>query len=285
MDLADDQMAAAMHGAPHEVRWSFIERPTGPQPLPGWCKGAQIFWLDGYGNSPDVRLKVIGEARDWPEKRFRREGNRYIAESGDGRVEQYAHDGGVSMVKLRRWRSEDGSLRTWRRSGPEWAEAGSKAIGRMVVDGNLVEYGNEPGEWVEVDLLATTKQQGFGGAEIPIKMEDGSDLVLRGPWHVGAPQGFVETAYVDVGKPVAPYYSKRPWHQRTGMGGLYLREDLFIRIMSRFAAHIPLVRVKHLYGWRVEPIKPEWDAPKAIIYDREWQAKAAAREALKREVA
>ena len=98
----------------------------------------------------------------------------------------------------------------------------------------------------------------------------------------GAPEGFVEVAYVDCEK---RYRSKLPWQRDGGIGGLFLRDDLFIRIMSRFAAHVPLVRVKHSYGWRVEPAKPEWDAPKAVIYEREWQAKKAAREAAKRDLA
>ena len=283
MNLSDEQMAAVHHGASHDIEWHFVDRPIGPQPIPAWCKGVHILWMDGYANAPDVRLKVAGNLRDWPNKRFRKEGSRYIAESEDGRAEQYAHSGTIRPATVKRFQSADGPLRQYRRSGIEWAETGKKGMGQMHAgNGIFADYGYEPGEWIDVTRLATTEQQGFGGAQIDIVLDDGSDLVLRGPWHTGAPEGFVEVAYVDCEK---RYRSKLPWQRDGGIGGLFLRDDLFIRIMSRFAAHVPLVRVKHSYGWRVEPAKPEWDAPKAVIYEREWQAKKAAREAAKRDLA
>lgn len=57
--------------------WTFIDMPTGPQQLPPWVKGARINWKDGYGNPPDVTLKVWGDARTWENKRFSLEGGRY----------------------------------------------------------------------------------------------------------------------------------------------------------------------------------------------------------------
>lgn len=273
MFLSTEQTRAAMHGIDNKLSWRPVERPVGPQPLPAWVKGAKVNWHEGYTNSPSVRLTVDGDVREWPEKRFRKEGKYYRAYHEDGRLEQYAHDGAISMVELGRFQSADGTLRQCRRSGPEWAETGQKGIGQLWSDGSFVDYGYEPGEWVKVMLRATTAQGGFGGAEIPLLMEDGSDLVLRGPWHVGAPAGYAEVSY------------QMRCERWGGRAGLYISLDLFTRIMARFQAHLELVEVTYGGCTTVEPMKPEWDAPKRIIYEREWQARKAAREAEKKAVA
>lgn len=285
MFLSTEQTRAVMHGLDEKLSWHEIDRPEGPQPTPDWCKGVHVSWVEGYSNSPRVTLKVVGNVRDWPDKRFRKDGPYYRAEHADGRLEQYAHDGRLSITPIRRFRADDGAYHTYRRSGPQWADAGEPCIGTTLVGREYVKTGYEPGEWVDVPMLATTAQQGFGGDHIFLTMEDGSDLVLRGPWHVGAPAGYAEVAYVDVAKRdnYSAWYQRkgRPWHHRTAIGGLYLRHDTFTAIMSRFAAHLPLASVTYGGATTIEPFKPEWGEPKRLVYEREWLARKAAREAAK----
>jgi hypothetical protein len=285
MFLSTEQTRAVMHGIDNKLSWQEIDRPAGPQPVPDWCKGVHVNWMEGYTNSPHVTLKVTENVRDWPNKRFRKEGSYYRAYHPDGRVEQYAHSGAARLMTIKMFRSADGSIRENRRCGPEWgAEEG---LGFIYPDGQ--RHGMEPGEFVDVERLATTAQEGFGGAHIHLVMEDGTDLVLRGPWHVGAPEGFAELAFVDVGKRDAysAWYERKglPWHRRTATGGLYLRHDTFTAIMCRFAAHLPLASVTYGGVTTLEPFKPEWNEPKRLVYEREWLARKAAREAAKSEAA
>lgn len=39
---------------------------------------------------------------------------------------------------------------------------------------------------------ATAQEQGYGGSDFVIRMKTGEEVHLRGPWHVSAPNGFVE---------------------------------------------------------------------------------------------
>lgn len=269
MMLSTEQTRAAMHGIDNTISWRLVERPVGPQPLPTWVKGAEINWHDQYANSPSVKLIVDGDVRNWDGKTFHKEGDYYRAYHEDGRLEQYAHSGRISLTELGRFRSEDGTLRQYRRNGPEWAGMGDDGMGLMMKDGQWVKYGYEPGEWVKVMLPATTAQEGFGGAQVPVILTDGSEVVLRGPWHVGAPQGYAEVSYRNRGE---------RWG---GRAGLFITEDLFTRIMSRFQAHLELAEVTYCGCTTIEPMKPEWDVPKRLIYEREWLARKAQREAAK----
>lgn len=125
-----------------------------------------------------------------------------------------------------------------------------------------------------IAATCTTAQGGFGGAVYWLTMLDGSLHALRGPWHGGAPEGRVEVRHVDT---TAPRYANpdrwlrgKPWHHR-GSGGpsVYLTEDLFLRIIARFAPHVGIARVEHSYGVRLEPYRLAWNKPKALIYGDE----------------
>jgi hypothetical protein len=127
-------------------------------------------------------------------------------------------------------------------------------------------------EWPEIEVRATTQQSGFGGDHYWLTMDDGEPLVLRGPWHGGAPAGYVEVSFVDMdyrGNQENRWNRKRPWFRRSATAGLYLTEDLFFRIIARFCAHASLARVQHSYGSRIEPYRSEWFMPKAAIYELE----------------
>lgn len=273
MMLSTEQTRAVMHGLDNRLTWREIERPVGPHPIPDWCKGAHVNWHDGYSNSPDVLLKVHGNVQHWSDKRYVCEERCYYrARHADGRMEQYAHAGALSPAKVSMFQGLDGTLRWHRRYGPEWGD--EPGFG-TILDG--VRSGYEPGEWVEVERMCTTKQEGFGGECYPLTMEDGSEIVLRGPWHVGAPAGYAEVAFIDVirWKP----WKARPWHATGGMGGLYLRHDTFVAIMARFCPELPLAEVTNGGATTIEPMKPEWGEPKRLVSEREWLARKAEREA------
>lgn len=276
MNISTEQMHAVMGGA-RSIRWSAIERAAGPVEVPEWCIGAHVYWMDEYSNPPDVRLKVRGDVRDWEGKTFTCAKGLYQAKHSDGRMEQYKHDGPVSLVPLQQFRSADGTIRHDRRYGPEW---GNEPGFGTIMDG--VRSGSEPGEFVEVECLATTRQEGFGGSPIWVTMDDGREICLRGPWHVGAPEGYCETAFVNMDDAWSRRVNHdRPWWKWVARGGLYVPHDLMIRILSTFLPHLELAWVDYGYAKGIEPLKPEWDAPKSIIHDRAWQARQSEREAAK----
>jgi hypothetical protein len=250
MILSDQQMDAVRLGSKGVDWFEFIDLPCGPQPLPSWGKGLHIDWMDQYSNAPNLAIKTTGNVRDWPDKRFDKEGSRYMARHPDGRAEVYYHDGAVRMQTLTRWNGETKEQEVF-------------------------------------DAFATTTQQGFGGSIIPVQIGPvadrpelrGQEVLLRGPWHGGAPPGYVEVAYHYPWRDLTGWELKRPWWRRTGTGGLLLSIDLFLRIFARYQPHLRIVRA-HYYGrMHTEPMKPEWDEPKHWVYERQFAARKAARAA------
>lgn len=260
MDLSAEQMGAGSSG--DTPSWELVELPNGPQPLPAWALDLAIWWGDGYGNSPDCKLKATENLRRWPDKRFRFEApGRYVAEHPDGRAEVYYH-GRFRPAKLKRLRMPDGTILP------------PHAFKREAVE-------------EEYDGFATGPDEGFGGSHFHITMEDGTPVVLRGPWHSLAPAGFVEVAYVNWSdeRSQRPWRGEGPsWLRTTATGGLYIREELFIRLFARFQSHLQLARVTEFFsGGRryvsLQPLKPEWDVPKRWILERERVARQAERDA------
>jgi hypothetical protein len=252
--LSDEQMAAAHHGLGPAPTWAWVDLPVGRQPIPEWAKGFHVDFMDGYGNRPRYDIKANTDLRTWSDPRFRKEGDRYMAVTDDGRAEVYYHAGAVSLTSIRMFQPLRGELRQYRRNGatPEgkfWCEAGA---------------------WVEVEMMATTQQQGFGGSHTHLTMEDGSTVVLRGPWHGGAPQGYVETAYVDVTTERFDLsrWGRRRWHQRGGRGGLFITEEVFLRLLARFAPECRCARITEGKSSHLEAVKGEWDEPKAWVQAR-----------------
>ena len=233
--------------------------PVGRQPIPEWAKGFRVDFMDGYGNRPDYRIKATTDLRTWPEPRFRKDGSRYMAVTDDGRAEVYYHAGAVRPTPIKMFRASDGTLRQYRKNG--------------ATNG---KFWCEPGEWVEIEMMATTQQEGFGGSHTHLTMEDGSTVVLRGPWHGGAPAGYVEAAYSDMSQRSTRWLEKRPWHQRSGRGGLFITEDVFLRLLARFAPECRCARITEGKSSHLEAVKGEWDEPKAWVRARESLAKRVA---------
>lgn len=240
-----------------EPSWSLLDLPTGPQPTPPWARDLHVNWMDGYGNPPSFKLKTNCNARDWDDQRFERIGSMWITRHADGRAEIYYQGGPLQQVKVKRWRNaETGSLHQYGQFQP-----GSRKL--------------KPGEWIEVERWATRQEEGFGGTHIDITMTDGREVTLRGPWHGGPPNGYVETSYIDTTKERfggKNYWSARPWYGRGGRAGLFIAEPAFVTMFARFQPHLRLARISDDMGDRVQPLKSEWDAPKQWILKRERSA-------------
>lgn len=252
MILSDEQMQAVNHGNNRPAYWEWVTMPEGPQPIPGWAKGLHVDWMDGFMNSPSITLKTNTDLRDWGAKRFEKAGSRFMARHSDGRAEVYYHAGAIRMEELQRWNHHAKVMEKYQ-------------------------------------AFATTQQSGFGGHHYPLEIGPvtdrselrGQTVVLRGPWHGGCPAGYAEAAYRDVSRP--PSRARpgsqfwRPWHQQVAIGGLYLTNDLFLRLLARFQPHLRVAAVTRggIFD-RLEPVRGDWDAPKAWIYEREHQARRRA---------
>ena len=262
MDLSDEQMGSVMFGrGPNS--WEPVALPAGPRPVPCWAAGLHVDFVDAYSNAPQFVIKSRIDARSWDGKRFTRKGRLFLAVSPDGRAEAYYHDSALRPTMIRRFRDEAGTLHQYRPSKPRSAPTDLS----IPVEG----------EWVEVERLATTQQEGFGGAHIDIVMDDGTPVTLRGPWHGGAPDGFVEAAYADVSDPYFTSRGPRPWHDRVCRAGLFIAEATFIDIFAKYAPHLRLARVTSGLGTRVQPLKPEWSEPKAWVMARDRLARLTQR--------
>ena len=265
--LSDEQMNIVRRSSDVRARWSPVELPTGRQQLPAWAKGLHVDLMLQYGNSPHMRLKADRSLRSWEGKTFHKEGDRYMAVADDGRAEVYYQGGGLSLAKLKRYRTADGVLHAHPPVEPERRD-------HVHPDGYRWNgHKRVPGEWVEVDRLCTRQEQGFGGSHIDLVLDDGREVTLRGPWHGACPEGFVEVAYVDVSEAPAGFWRNKPWHVRGGVGGLFLRESTMLAIMATYQPHVLAAHVDLGGGPRLEPYIAEWGEPKAF-----WQARMHAAE-------
>lgn len=275
MMLSGEQTRAAMHGAARTIKWESVERPVGPQQIPSWAVDAHVDYVDDYSNSPRYQIRTRGEVHKWGPMLFRKVGSGYVCEHEDGRLVQHAHSGSIVEDEVQMFRSEDGTLRQYRRYGPEWyVERPNVQV--------WPKHGHEPGEFVKVKKRCTTKQDGYGGAHIFIKLEDGEDLVLRGPWHVGAPEGYQEftTNDVDGGQwRFSKRGARRKWWQSGGTFGIFLRRDTFLKIMARFEPHVEFLALDDsAFGTSLEATKSEWEyLPKSVWQENERQKRIASK--------
>lgn len=302
MHLSDEQMTAVT--GPGVGAWEEVARPVGPQPLPEWVKGAAADWGYGYANPPSVTLKVAGNVHTWPDQRWVKEGTKtYIARHPDGRALVHYHNGAVSRGTA--WRLVDPTPPATRPVGQpvlfrsvadvqagitdpwprEIREAHAAWKVWRLADADAAAEGEKQLQWLRgrglfsdaarvetKPVLQTTKQAGYGGREYFITMQDGTDLALRGPWHGGAPTGYVEAHTHDATK-VDPFWAKRgtPWHRYGCCYGLYITEELWLRIVARYIPHALVLRVHHSYGVRLELSQAGWNGPKAQAYRAEQQ--------------
>jgi hypothetical protein len=254
--MSSDQARVVFHGSGRT--WTPVELPTGPEPIPDWALDLHVEDMDyesrpNLATPPRVRIKAARDLRTWQGRRFQVHGDLYLAESPDGIAEAFYQGGGLSPTKLRRYRTRDGALHTH-----------PPLLPRATVTEPMRD---QPGEWVEVERMATRQEQGFAGWNVDITLEDGTEATLRGPWHGGPPPGYVEAAYVDATK-LGDYAWMRgqPWHQLGGVV-VFVRLDVFAAIFARFAPHMRLAAVSYGTATMVEAYDERWGAPRAWVVD------------------
>jgi hypothetical protein len=147
----------------------------------------------------------------------------------------------------------------WRKVGDNWISLHSDGRARMWKhNGQLTDRGTH---------VETDKQSGMYGDHYHLTMADdsaewpGRQVVLRGPWHVGAPPDHHDVAMVNQEPD-----ENRKWFQFGGTGGTHISTDLLLRIIGKFLPELDVYQI----GDRIEPAKAEWGAPKA-----EWLARRA----------
>lgn len=288
MILSDEQMNAVTGSG--IAAWEPVSLPIGRQQLPDWLTGVHINWMNGAANAPCITLKTNCNVGNWEGKVWtRRKGTScYISSHEDGRASVMYHDGAVSPVAV--WRVFAGDAPVtykWtvpeRTTGESWVAAASregfKHLELCRAHGNVLEtYSGVKAKSSDLhvvvkELSATTQQQGFGGDGYMLSMADGTELLLRGPWHGGAPTGYVEVSTVDTSSKYHRSGRRErflPWHKAGGTcGGLYIAEELMLRAVAHFCPHIGIARVTHSYGVRLEPYQLQWNMPKAGVYQIE----------------
>lgn len=254
-------------GAPYGIE--VLNLPEGPRPLPRWATGGHIEWHWPFSNRPSFKVRCAHDPLDFttsgaPVWRMfewhdgKKKGRGWIAER-EGVAACHYHDGTISMQEFEervRWVVNPCQANNWK------GEAETR----------------------KYQMLATSKQEGYAGRHfditlaaqhIPIysrehgtvltKVEHGTKLRLQGPWHGGAPSGYLETSYwIDDEKAWKP--KDRKWFESSGYFGLYIKPELLLDIMATYQSHVPWARVTETRGnedcVRLEPLIPEVGLPK-----------------------
>lgn len=231
---ASDEQMAAIRGGGRPDSYEWVDLPVGPQPIPTWCRGLTIDWMDGWANPPRYTIKVDKDfrANEWPGKAYRVEGHRYLAESGDGRASCFYHGGPLALRQMgHRVHSLVGMMPA---GGPFNTHAVKWGTSRAA-------YWQAKYHWdAPATVWATTQDDGYGGQVFWIPLEDGRTVGLCGPWHGPAPAG-----YQDAG-------TSR--HE-----ALLVHDDLLTLLIARYYPHCRAARV----AGRVQAVREDWDEPKA----------------------
>lgn len=223
MDLSRQQVGSLYRERP-EDSYEWVDLPVGPQSLPSWAKGMEVWWSDGYGNPPSLTVITdLDEPRRWPGQvwdyeppKDARQSGMYFTTHQDGRADAYWH-GPLKFQRGTFWSTADRCQR-------------------------------ETMRWM------TDPSEGLAGSGIPITMRDGREAILRGPWCSAGPEGYQDIIF-------------RRKARGVGTGG-FLRNDVVIALFARYLPHLRLARVHRggemaKFGPKLEPVKPEWDEPKA----------------------
>ncbi|NEV75606.1 hypothetical protein DYI24_00745 [Rhodopseudomonas sp. BR0C11] len=222
---------------PHVDSFEWIERPVGPQPIPKWCTGAVIDWIDGYSNAPAMKIKTSENPCQWPDKAWIYEGDGvWRAYSDDGRVEQHVHKGSL----------------TWDDAKQAWLTPQQRG------------YAGRHFE-IQMKYGSTFEQH---GQRITFT-RDRRTVILRGPWHTGGPKGYIGVVFYDTSN---PYNERehfrprtrhwRPWHRRTLCFGLMISVELWLRIIARYQPTVRVARCDYGSYRTLEPVREDWDEPK-----------------------
>lgn len=294
MELSDQQNAVVMHGMEKgNATWEPRELPTQVRDLPDWLLDAHVDMMLHACNSPDVKLKV--SRNPWPQNELElyedEGGGAWTARSSDGYVlHRHYHSGRVREYTA--WRvMYDGKIVTkahrngWQIPVIQAGETAQIAAEREAekhvafckdLDGRLnMERGNPDLYSIEYSkVLATDKQNGYGGANFSLMLKDGRTIILRGPWHGGSPVGWNDTVIVDMSskynqEPLVYGGKTQPWYKRGGSYGHYLSDELILKAVARFQPHVDVAMVYPGYGHaRYEFYDRTWGAPKMFAKER-----------------
>ncbi len=251
-----------------EKRFEPVEMAAGPRALPGWVRGAHINWMDAYANSPHLHIRCSRDPLEfqWAGNPVweKRANGMWIAEQ-DGVAAVHYHKGAVSLTSFQErvgWINGkfDAQLQDTLDGEPRVDRTGCwpDQPGRPCMGGGIYETR---------EILATTQQEGYAGRHIDITLKTGELVRLRGPWHGGAPEGYSEVYYY-IDRPEDQRRGRwwRPWYNRGGFFGLYVRTELLLDIFATFTPHVPwcihTTVNRHGETHRLEPIRPEIGLPK-----------------------
>lgn len=292
-EVPDVDRSRLSFGAPFRVEPVAI--PSGRRVLPAWAIDAQINWRWQFSNSPDYLIRCafdpLAFAHDgspvWRMGSYdhdpkgcvgtpavpapRGQKSRFWIAEQDGVAVCHYHSGTIRMVEFEENVTDsDGKI--------VWIERPDYTTGKM----------GEP-QTRKFSMLATDKQEGYAGRHFDITLADqtipiwdadlrrvvdttvaaGTKLRLRGPWHGGAPEGYIETSYqYDKADYVPPARRawQRKWHQRMGYFGLCIRPDILLDILTTFEPHVPWARATGIRSGEervhLVPLNPVTGLPK-----------------------
>src|SRR5690606_24767039 len=120
------------------------------------------------------------------------------------------------------------------------------------------------------EWLCTVPSEGYGGREFKIKMRDGREALLRGPWHIGVISPYISVTMTPKDsweRPNVVHAVQQPWWRSMGFFGLGIHQDLWMKLILHFTDVKRIVWAKPSYmkdGW-LEPVHPDWGKPKALV--------------------
>lgn len=249
------------------ISFERVEMRAGPRDLPAWARDLHVNFRHGWGNRPEYKIRCRTDPLAFTDNNtpvwlpFDRppHARGWIAER-DGVASVHYHGGALSIQSFEdhvRWITPPTQANAWK------GEAETRRY----------------------EMLATTKQEGYGGRAFDITLDacrlpvsgvatdlpSGTPVRLRGPWHGGAPEGFMEVRY-DLDREISRYASsprwRRPWFQRGGYFGLYIRPEVFLDIAATYQPHLEWAWVTETVGktdfLRLEPLVPQTGLPKGM---------------------
>lgn len=255
--VSKDQTMAVMHGTKSNQIWEPLEMPQWPFDLPEWVKDCRVDWMVGYSNRP--KLYVLCDERvyegEWLYEYFPKQ-KAYIAKLDD-RLRIHYHSELLSEI------DHEIEFVGWGQ-GPG-------------IHGKTPGFGERLRKTMKV--WATGKSQGYGGRGFQIKMADGRDALLRGPWHGCPPTGYQEVTIVEdrlKGKrPKWVHPNRRKWMRENGIGdkwdqsgtfGIEFTDELVMKLLARFQPHLRLAKVR-MYGMEFIEPRIAGQAPKNLVIE------------------
>lgn len=233
--------------------------------VPDWALDLHIDFRDGWGNLPEVQLHlaydplsragVSGRREDLkPAWKFLPEPRAYVGEA-EGMAGVHYHEA-PKCTMLSQF------------EGYETGEDGKPNYNKPL--------------YSKYSAVATPESDGYCGRTFLIRMASdspsfpGEIVHLRGPWHGGAPEGFIEVhchvkdkeaderrrQWAAEHHPDDP--SRQAWHNLGLTFGWYVRREVLFAISAAKQPSLEWAEVNHGNWLRLEPIDPRTGCPKGF---------------------